>query len=306
MLTCRTALHLNRLGSAAHPSAAAPSPAIVAGLLRRTVARMFHNHEKMPSKEQALPGRDAPVLTGSPKHVLFGTPILPPFPEGMKSIVFGNGCFWGPEMRFWEVPGVYATAVGYIGGLTPNPTYEEVCSGLTGHNEVTRVVYDPSEVSFTDLLKLHWESHDPTQGMGQGNDRGHNYRSGIYCNDEDEIAIATASQAAYQKALDESGAVNGRQITTEIIPSPEFYYAEDYHQQYLARPGARQYCSAQPTMVDLPPFADWAPADTPEELEPKLDAQWWAENPPGCHLFTAAYAQRYKIRRLNAEAKGKL
>ena len=187
----------------------------------------------------------------------------------------------------------------------PLHRYEEVCTGLTGHNEVTRIIYDPTLVSFVDLLKLHWESHDPTQGMGQGNDRGTQYRSGIYCNDDTELKIARASLKAYQKALNAAGHRNGARITTEIIEAPPFYYAEEYHQQYLARPGARQYCSAQPTMVDLPDAAEWMPLDIPEEMHPKIGAQWWAENPPGCHLFTAAYAQRYRLRRLHAEEEEK-
>ncbi len=166
---------------------------------------------------------------------------------------------------------------------------------------MTRIIYDPTLVSFADLLKLHWESHDPTQGMGQGNDRGTQYRSGIYCNDGPELKIARASLKAYQTALNEAGHRNGARITTEIIEAPPFYYAEEYHQQYLARPGARQYCSAQPTMVDLPDATEWMPSDIPEEMHPKIGAQWWAENPPGCHLFTAAYAQRYRLRRLHAE-----
>jgi peptide-methionine (S)-S-oxide reductase len=176
-----------------------------------------------------------------------------------------------------------------------------VCTGLTGHNEVTRVIYDPELISYADLLKLHWESHDPTQGMGQGNDRGTNYRSGIYCNDETELIIARASRDAYQKALNDAGHRNGARITTEVIEAPPFYYAEEYHQQYLARPGARQYCSAQPTMIDLPAASGWMPAEIPETMHPKVSDTWWSENPPGCHLFTAAYAQRYRLRRLHME-----
>jgi peptide-methionine (S)-S-oxide reductase len=172
------------------------------------------------------------------RHFVNGNPLQPPYPAGTEVALFGLGCFWGAERRFWQQPGVYVTAVGYAAGFTPNPTYEEVCSGHTGHSEVVRVVFDPALVSYEDLLKVFWESHDPTQGMRQGNDVGTQYRSGIYFESEAQRLAAEASQDAYQRALTAAGA---GEITTEILPAPAFYYAEDYHQQYLAKnPGG--YC----------------------------------------------------------------
>ncbi len=191
----------------------------------------------MPGPDQALPGRDTPLPVAA-AHFVNGHPLQAPFPEGMQQIVFGMGCFWGAERGFWQIEGVYTTAVGYAAGYTPNPTYREVCSGQTGHNEVVLVVFDPGLVSCEALLAAFWEGHDPTQGMRQGNDRGTQYRSGIYtCNDEQQ-QLAEASRKTYQEALSSNrcGA-----ITTEIIAAPVFYYAEDYHQQYLAKnPGG--YC----------------------------------------------------------------
>jgi peptide-methionine (S)-S-oxide reductase len=199
---------------------------------------MFRKKTEMPTAEQALPGRDTPMAVNN-KHYVNGNPIRPPFPEGMATTLFGLGCFWGAERLFWQLPGVYTTAVGYAGGLTPNPTYDEVCSGLTGHNEVVLVVYDPSRIDYQQLMKVFWEGHDPTQGMGQGNDVGTQYRSGIYCQDNVQLAAAQASRERYQQALRDTGRDLG--ITTEILPAPVFYYAEDYHQQYLAKnPGG--YC----------------------------------------------------------------
>lgn len=183
-----------------------------------------------------------------PTHFVNGHRMLPPYPPGMKLALFGLGCFWGAERLFWEQPGVYSTMVGYAGGITPNPTYREVCSGLTGHNEVVRVVYDPGHVDYEDLLRLFWESHDPTQGMRQGNDVGTQYRSGIYTYDEAQRASAQASLAAYQRALDEARI--GR-ITTEITDAPDFYYAEEYHQQYLAK-NPDGYCGLGGTGVACP------------------------------------------------------
>ena len=186
---------------------------------------------EMPTAAEALPGRAARMRV-PPVHFVNGHRLEPPFPAGMKLAMFGLGCFWGAEKRFWTVPGVYSTAVGYAGGLTPNPTYEEVCTGLTGHNEVVRVVYDPAQASYEDLLRVFWEAHDPTQGMRQGDDIGTQYRSGIYVADEAERKAAEASREAYGAQLARAG-YGG--ITTEIRPAPEFYYAEDYHQQYLAK-----------------------------------------------------------------------
>jgi peptide-methionine (S)-S-oxide reductase len=197
----------------------------------------------MPTAERALPGRSRPIVV-SDRHFVSGARIVPPF-EGLELALFGMGCFWGAERRFWQTPGVYSTAVGYAGGFTPNPTYEEVCSGLTGHNEVVRVVFDPDQVSYEALLKVFWTEHDPTQGMRQGNDRGTQYRSGVYVYSEAQARLAEASREAYQRALTAAGK---GQITTEILPAPEFYYAEDYHQQYLAKnPGG--YCGIGGTGV---------------------------------------------------------
>jgi len=185
----------------------------------------------MPSPEQALPGR-AETMPVPEAHFVNGNPLQPPFPDGYAQAMFGLGCFWGAERCFWQTEGVFSTAVGYAGGLTPNPTYEEVCSGLSGHNEVVLVVFDPMQVSYQTLLKVFWESHDPTQGMRQGNDVGTQYRSGIYASDEAQLAQAEQSRQAYQDALTAAGY---GVITTEILPAPAFYYAEPYHQQYLAK-----------------------------------------------------------------------
>jgi peptide-methionine (S)-S-oxide reductase len=198
----------------------------------------------MPAPEDALPGRAARMKV-PPAHFVNGHRLEPPFPAGLKTAMFGLGCFWGAEKLFWNLPGVYSTAVGYAGGLTSNPTYEEVCTGRTGHNEVVRVVYDPAEISYEDLLRAFWEAHDPTQGMRQGNDVGTQYRSGIYVNDPAERTAAEASRAAYAAQLATAGY---GALTTEILPAPEFYYAEDYHQQYLAKnPGG--YCGLGGTGV---------------------------------------------------------
>ena len=192
---------------------------------------------QLPAADEALPGRSQRMAVPT-QHFVNGNRIVPPFPAGLQRALFGLGCFWGAERKFWQVPGVYSTAVGYAAGLTPNPTYEEVCTGLTGHNEVVLVVYDPAKVSYEQLLKVFWESHNPTQGMRQGNDIGTQYRSGIYTFDESQRAAAAQSQVAYQQALQAAGRGT---ITTEIVPAPEFYYAEDYHQQYLAK-NPNGYC----------------------------------------------------------------
>ncbi len=198
----------------------------------------------MPTPAEALPGR-AERMPVSGVHLVTGNPIVGPFPAGLSQALFGLGCFWGAERKFWQVPGVYSTASGYAGGFTPNPTYEEVCSGLTGHNETVLVVFDPAKVSYEQLLQVFWESHDPTQGMRQGNDIGTQYRSGIYYFDDTQRAAAEASREAYQAALTKAG--YGR-ITTEILPAPEFYYAEEYHQQYLER-NPNGYCGLGGTGV---------------------------------------------------------
>ncbi len=200
----------------------------------------------MPTREQALKGRGDAMQVDN-RHAVNGVPIKPPFPLGFEQIVFGLGCFWGAERKFWQQEGVYTTAVGYSAGYTPNPTYEEVCSGLTGHNEVVLVVFDPAKIALETLLKVFWESHNPTQGMRQGNDRGTQYRSGIYYFNEQQAALAEKTKAAYQAALNEK---NIGEITTEILPAAEFYYAETYHQQYLHKnPGG--YCGLGGTGVCL-------------------------------------------------------
>ncbi len=201
----------------------------------------------VPTPEEALPGR-ASSMPVPEKHHVNGNPLKPPFPEGMDSVVFGMGCFWGAERKFWQLDGVYTTAVGYAAGSTPNPTYKEVCSGMTGHNEVVLVVYDPKKVSYEQLLKTFWESHNPTQGMRQGNDSGTQYRSGIYAYSQEQKKIAEASKDSYQQALKEAGYGD---ITTEILDAPEFYYAEDYHQQYLAK-NPNGYCGLGGTNVSCP------------------------------------------------------
>src|SRR6187399_897454 len=202
---------------------------------------------RLPRPEQALPGRATamPVPAG---HFVNGNPIAPPFPAGLEQAVIAMGCFWGAERKFWQAPGVFTTAVGYAGGHTLNPTYEEVCSGQTGHTEVVLVVFDPHVTTYDQMLRIFWENHDPTQGMRQGNDVGTQYRSGIYYYSESQHHAAEASRNMFQKELDRAG--YGR-ITTEIIPAPEFYYAEDYHQQYLAKnPGG--YCGLGGTGVSCP------------------------------------------------------
>jgi peptide-methionine (S)-S-oxide reductase len=207
---------------------------------------------RMPRPDEALAGRSTAMRVGG-IHFVNGNRFVAPFPEGTERAMFGMGCFWGAERKFWQVRGVYATAVGYAGGFTPNPTYEEVCSGMTGHNEVVLVVYDPDKVPYEQLLKVFWESHDPTQGMRQGNDLGTQYRSGIYTFDAVQQATAVRSRGVFQQAL--QGAGRGT-ITTEIAAAPEFYYAEDYHQQYLAK-NPNGYCGIGGCGV----------AYTPKELE---------------------------------------
>mgnify|MGYP000084286426 CR=1 FL=1 len=215
---------------------------------------MMHKSIAMPTPEQALPGRDTPMPVPA-EHYVNGHPLSPPFPAGMQQVLFGMGCFWGAERRFWQIEGVYTTAVGYAAGYTPNPTYREVCTGMTGHNEVVLVVFDPQRVSFAALLESFWEGHDPTQGMRQGNDVGTQYRSGIYTFNDEQQELAEQTRQAYQQRLGERG-LEG--ITTEILPAPPFYYAEDYHQQYLAKnPGG--YCGLGGTGVSCPVGVGAAP-----------------------------------------------
>jgi len=210
---------------------------------------MFFSSKKLRSlrPDEALPGRTARMRVDE-RHFVNGNRIVEPFPDGMARAMFGMGCFWGAERKLWQAPGVYATAVGYAAGLTPNPTYEEVCSGLTGHNEVVLVIYDPAQIAYEQLLAIFWESHDPTQGMRQGNDAGTQYRSGIYAFGAAQQQAAEASKVAYGKRLAEAGY---GPITTEVLPAPAFYYAEEYHQQYLGKnPGG--YCGLGGTGVSCP------------------------------------------------------
>ncbi|MBW4618994.1 MAG: peptide-methionine (S)-S-oxide reductase MsrA [Cyanosarcina radialis HA8281-LM2] len=201
----------------------------------------------LPTAEEALPGRSQPMPVPS-RHYVNSNPLQPPYPEGMEIAMFGMGCFWGAERKFWQLNGVFSTAVGYAGGITTNPTYQEVCTGRTGHNEVVRVVFDPKVISYEELLKAFWENHNPTQGMRQGNDVGTQYRSGIYIYSQNQRKSAEESKTAYQKALTAAGYGD---ITTEILDAPEFYFAEDYHQQYLAKnPGG--YCGLGGTNVSCP------------------------------------------------------
>ncbi|MFB2837951.1 peptide-methionine (S)-S-oxide reductase MsrA [Floridanema evergladense] len=207
----------------------------------------FGKKLSLPTPDQALPGRKETMPIPA-NHFVNGNPLKEPFPEGMEKVIFGMGCFWGAERKFWQQEGVFTTAVGYAAGVTPNPTYQEVCTGMTGHNEVVLVVFDPKVISYESLLKVFWESHDPTQGMRQGNDVGTQYRSGIYVYSQTQKQLAEASKAAYQKALNASGY---GEITTEILDAPEFYYAEAYHQQYLAKnPGG--YCGLGGTKICFP------------------------------------------------------
>nr|VFJ51797.1 MAG: peptide-methionine (S)-S-oxide reductase [Candidatus Kentron sp. FW]VFJ56655.1 MAG: peptide-methionine (S)-S-oxide reductase [Candidatus Kentron sp. FW] len=199
---------------------------------------LFNNRkQRLPDAREALPGRDTKMSVPE-RHFVHQTPLTSPFPEKMQMALFGLGCFWGAERKFWQVKGVFTTAVGYAGGFTPNPTYEEVCTGMTGHNEVVLVLFDPDAVGYEALLQVFWEAHDPTQGMRQGNDVGTQYRSQICTYDDGQHRLALASRDAYQQALSRAGLPV---ITTEIIPAPEFYYAEDYHQQYLAK-NPNGYC----------------------------------------------------------------
>lgn len=201
----------------------------------------------MPTREEALPGTSTPMRVPE-RHFVNGNALTGPYPAGMAEAMFGLGCFWGAERKFWKTEGVYSTAVGYAAGITENPSYKQVCTGLTGHNEVVKVVYDPNKVSFRDLLAVFWENHDPTQGMRQGNDVGTQYRSGIYAFTPEQKAEALASREAYQAALTSAG--HGT-ITTEILDAPPFYYAEDYHQQYLAK-NPDGYCGLGGTGVSCP------------------------------------------------------
>ena len=211
------------------------------------MALFFREKTKMIDTERALPGRDQKLAVPD-RHFVLGTPLEPPFPEGIETAVFGMGCFWGAERKFWEADGVYTTAVGYAGGYTPNPTYEEVCSGSTGHTEVVLVAFDPQKTSYDEMLRIFWENHDPTQGMRQGNDVGTQYRSAIYVANDAQRAAAEASKEMYDERLRKSGYTD---ITTEIADTGSFYYAEDYHQQYLAK-NPNGYCGLGGTGISCP------------------------------------------------------
>lgn len=247
----------------------------------------------MVDPKNALPGRSQkmPNIDGL-RHYVLGND-LQKVPDGHQVAVFANGCFWGSEKGIWRLPGngIYSTAVGYCAGYTPNPTYEEACSGRTGHTEGVRVVYDPAKISFVDILRWFWEAHDPTSGMGQGNDRGTQYRSGFYYFNDEQRQLIEASKTAYEKALG-----GGRKITTEIAAASDYdkygglwYYAEPYHQQYLSKPGARPYCSAQPQGVSLPDFDSWCPSeDLKKKHAPKLTESFWKKHAPkrGCSVVS--------------------
>ena len=240
------------------------------------------------SPDKALPGRSTPManIKGLKHYVLGHT--LEEVTDGYEVAVFGNGCFWGSEKGMWRLPkGIHSTAVGYCAGYTPNPTYNEACSGQTGHTEGVRVVFNPAEISYVDILRMFWESHDPTQYMGQGNDRGSQYRSGFYYFNDDQKRLIEASKTAYEKALGD------REIKTEIASASDYdkygglwYFAEPHHQQYLAKPGSRPYCSAQPQGVSLPPFDTWAPEDLKEKYASTLPESFWKKHGPtrGCSV----------------------
>mmetsp|Transcript_81419 Transcript_81419/g.174295 ORF Transcript_81419/g.174295 Transcript_81419/m.174295 type:complete len:633 (-) Transcript_81419:201-2099(-) len=264
----------------------------------REMIKMVQESQKkaksqLVKQEDALPGRSE-IMKISDKHYVLGKPMRGPWPKGFQVIIFANGCYWGSEKGIWRLPGggIHCTAVGFAGGFTPNPTYEEACSGRTGHTEAVQAVFDPSKISLVDVLRWFWESHDPTQGMGQGNDRGTQYRSALYYFDDDQRQIFEATKAAYEAALKAKGKGQGQEITTEIRSVTDFrepfYYAEDHHQQYLAKPGARPYCSAQPQEVALPPFEEWAPAALKQKYRPKLSEAFWKKHGPTPHCVVKA------------------
>jgi peptide-methionine (S)-S-oxide reductase len=229
---------------------------------------MFGLRDKMTMVEpaQALPGRDREMPVAE-RHAVLGTPLRPPFPEGFEQAIVGMGCFWGAERVFWQAPGVYTTAVGYAGGFTPNPTYEEVCSGRTGHAEVVLVVFDPAKTSYEEILRLFWENHDPTQGMRQGNDAGTQYRSAIYVTSDEQRRVAEATRDAFSERLRKAGYP---EITTEIAPAGRFYYAEDYHQQYLEK-NPWGYCGLGGTGVSCPVGVGVSAAGAPVSAAPAGD-----------------------------------
>eukprot|EP00534_Pseudo-nitzschia_fraudulenta_P000978 CAMPEP_0201116212 /NCGR_PEP_ID=MMETSP0850-20130426/559_1 /ASSEMBLY_ACC=CAM_ASM_000622 /TAXON_ID=183588 /ORGANISM="Pseudo-nitzschia fraudulenta, Strain WWA7" /LENGTH=320 /DNA_ID=CAMNT_0047380241 /DNA_START=23 /DNA_END=985 /DNA_ORIENTATION=+ len=279
-----------------HTSLAASSSSTTKRTMIANILDLLGGGEaSMVSPSEALPGRSTkmPNIDGL-RHAVLGNK-LEEVPDGFEVAVFANGCFWGSEKGIWRLPlgGVHSTAVGYCAGFTPNPSYEEACSGRTGHTEGVRVVYDPSKIGFVDILRWFWEAHDPASGMGQGNDRGTQYRSGFYYFNDEQKALIEASKDAYEKAMG-----GDRAITTEIAASSDYdqygglwYFGEAYHQQYLAKPGARPYCSAQPQGVALPSYDDWCPFDSEELKEkhrPKLPESFWAKHAPkrGCSVVS--------------------
>jgi len=306
MILLRKALCIAAIVGPASAFVTPRTPATTFGHGRSTAAAIFPNSSTQPLRmigsmfdlfaggeaklidpKKALPGRSQkmPNIDGL-KHYVLGND-LQEVPEGYKVAIFANGCFWGSEKGIWRLPkGIHSTAVGYCAGFTENPTYEEACSGLTGHTEGVRVVYNPEEVSFVDILRWFWEAHDPCSGMGQGNDRGTQYRSGFYYMDDEQKQLIEASKEAYEKQL-------GRPITTEIAAASDYeqyggiwYFGEKYHQQYLAKPGSRPYCSAQPQGVALAPFEEWAPEGLKEKHAPTLPEAFWQKYAPkkGCSV----------------------
>mmetsp|Transcript_17827 Transcript_17827/g.32271 ORF Transcript_17827/g.32271 Transcript_17827/m.32271 type:complete len:312 (-) Transcript_17827:42-977(-) len=291
---------LSMLGvSQAFVARAAPRPAAM-NTSRRMIASLMDlmggGEKPLISPEKALPGRDQKMANiDGLRHFVLGNKIEE-VPAGFQEAVFANGCFWGSEKGIWRLPkGIHSTAVGYCAGFTKNPTYEEACSGLTGHTEGVRVVYDPSQVSFVDILRWFWEAHDPCSGMGQGNDRGSQYRSGFYYFNEEQEQLIKASKEAYEARLGGKKA-----ITTEIASASDYdqygglwYFGEAYHQQYLAKPGSRPYCSAQPQGVSVPEYDEWCPFPEGSELRekhrPTLPASFWNKNAPqrGCSVVNA-------------------
>ena len=251
----------------------------------------IYNQQLVPI-ERALAGRARrPKLMGelAATHRILNNPMEPPWPAHCKRTVMAAGCFWGFEKGMWRLPGVYSTAVGFACGHTPHPSYSEVCTGLTGHTEACQVVYDPSLISFADLLRWFWECHDPTQGYGQGADRGTQYRSAIVCYDDEQYQLATSSRNAYQIAIKAAQRLNSdAAITVEILPPQQeaempFYYAEEYHMQYLARPEGSPYCTAEPLMISLPPFHTWCPMELRAEHAPRLSEAFWTKHKPRPH-----------------------
>ena len=292
---------------APHSIARTATAATAATANRQTQHRMISSildllgggEAQMVTPEQALPGRKQPMANiDNLRHYVLGNKLTE-VPEGHDVCVFANGCFWGSEKGIWRLPkGIHSTAVGYCAGFTPNPTYEEACSGRTGHTEGVRVVFDPKEVSYVDIMRWCWEAHDPTSGMGQGNDRGSQYRSGIYYFNDEQKQLIEASKKAYEKALTEKTG-RDRKITTQVAAASDYdkygglwYFAEPYHQQYLAKPGARPYCSAQPQGVSLPAYDEWCPfpegSELREKYRPTLPESFWSKHAPrrGCSVVS--------------------